>query len=760
MSGEDFSMMDLFREEVRTHAATLSGGLVALESAGGGGPEIEPLMRAAHSIKGAARIVNIEAAVRLAHAMEDALVAAQEGRIRLGPSDIDTLLRGSDVLAGLAEIGEADVPAWSAGNANEIATLQERFGQMAQGQPAPAPVSASAPKSLPEPPAVPQPVSDVPQPVAVAEEVSAPVAPPAPEPAEAVVRVTAQSLNRLMGLAGESLVQARWLDPFSTALLKLKKQQDHLAALLDNLAGVLATGRQQDQVESLIAEARRRCALCREFVDERRREFQDHAARAEDLNSRLYREVISSRMRPFADGAHGFPRLVRDMARRLDKQVRLEVEGQTTEVDRDILEKLEAPLTHLLRNAVDHGLEPPEQRRAAGKPEAGLVRVEARHRAGALAITVSDDGRGIDLGRLREKVVERRLTTAALAETMSEPELLEFLFLPGFSTAGALTEYSGRGVGLDVVQTMVRQVGGSVRITTRPGRGTTFHLQLPITLSVLRAVLVDVAGEPYAFPHNRIDRLLRVPLAEVQSLEHRQFVAVDGQNVGLVLAAQMLDLPAAPPTGDELTMLLLSDATGQYGLIVEGIRGEQDLVVRPLDPRLGKVPNISAAAILDDGSPVLIADVEDLIRSMDQFIQGNTLRRYGRAEQQERPGKRVLIVDDSITVREVERQLLRNHGYDVAAAVDGRQGWNMVRAERFDLVISDVDMPRMNGLELVAAMRNDPALRAVPVIIVSYKEREQDRLRGLEVGANYYLTKSSFHDNTFLRAVTDLIGEA
>jgi two-component system sensor histidine kinase and response regulator WspE len=271
---------------------------------------------------------------------------------------------------------------------------------------------------------------------------------------------------------------------------------------------------------------------------------------------------------------------------------------------------------------------------------------------------------------------------------------------------------------------------------------------------------VDVAGEPNAFPHNRIDRLIRVPRDEVQSLEHRQFVAVDGQNVGLVLAAQLLDLPAVPPADDELTMLLLSDATGQYGLIVEGIRGEQDLVVRPLDPRLGKVPNISAAAILDDGSPVLIADVEDLIRSMDQFIQGNRLRRCDREDQEDRPGKRILVVDDSITVREVERQLLRNHGYDVTVAVDGQQGWNMVRAERFDLVISDVDMPRMNGLELVGAMRNDPGLRTVPVIIVSYKEREQDRLRGLEVGANYYLTKSSFHDNTFLQAVTDLIGEA
>jgi two-component system sensor histidine kinase and response regulator WspE len=490
------------------------------------------------------------------------------------------------------------------------------------------------------------------------------------------------------------------------------------------------------------------------------REFQEHAAKAEDLNSRLYREVIASRMRPFADGAHGFPRLVRDMARRLNKQIRLEIDGQTTEVDRDILESLESPLTHLLRNAVDHGIEPPAQRQAAGKPETGQIRIEARHRAGTLAITVADDGGGINLERLRARVVERGLATAEMAHTLTEPELLEFLFLPGFSMAGAVTEYSGRGVGLDVVQTMIRKVGGLVRLSTQPGRGTTFHLQLPITLSVLRAVVVDIAGEPYAFPHHRIDRLLRVPLAEVRSLEHRQFVTVDGQNVGLVLAAQLLDLPAVPPENHTLSVVLLSDTTGHYGLIVEAFRGEQDLVVRPLDPRLGKVPNISAAAILDDGAPVLIADMEDLIRSMDQFIQGNTLRRCDREEQAAGPRQRVLVVDDSITVREVERQLLRNQGYDVAVAVDGQEGWNMVRAEHFDLVISDVDMPRMNGLELVQAMRNEPALRTVPVIIVSYKEREEDRLRGLEVGANYYLTKSSFHDNTFLQAVTDLIGEA
>ncbi|HEV3261468.1 MAG TPA: hybrid sensor histidine kinase/response regulator [Gemmataceae bacterium] len=771
--GGDFPLMDLFREEVRAHTATLNQGLLELESQPADARRIEPLMRAAHSIKGAARIVNIEAAVGLAHAMEDVFVAVQEGRVHITPADTDVLLRGTDILAGLIQVSEVGMPDWAAQQGPAIAELQDRLQGMRAGRqgagelpPARGPEPPPDPAPGLSPPAAPGPMPRGAQqlPATVAADQQAVVAAGTPssapvEPAEAVVRVTAQSLNRLMSLAGESLVQARWLQPFATALLKLKKQQDHLAGVLDGLAQTLSAGDRPDQIEGIVAEARRQEAGCRQVLAERMGEFEDHAARAEDHNTRLYREVIVSRMRPFSDGAQAFPRLVRDMARRLGKQVRLEIDGPGTEVDRDILERLEAPLTHLLRNAVDHGIEPAEQRTMAGKGETGLVRLAVHHRAGALAITVADDGGGIDLDCLRRKVVERGLTTADVAQALTEAELLEFLFLPGFSTAPALTEYSGRGVGLDVVRNTVRVVGGSVRITTRPGQGTSFHLQVPITLSVVRAVLVEISGEAYAFPHNRIDRLLRVPRASIRSVEHRQFITVDGQTVGLLLAAQLLDLPASPQASDEIPVLLMSDQTGAYGLIVEAFRGEQDLVVRPLDPRLGKVPNVSAAAILDDGAPVLIADVEDMIRSMDRFLQGAALRRCEAEEAPAGPRKRVLVVDDSITVREVERQLLRQHGYDVAVAVDGKEGWNLVRAQPFDLVISDVDMPRMNGLDLIRAIRGEQRLKDLPVIIVSYKEREEDRLQGMEVGANAYLTKGSFHDNTFLQAVVDLIGE-
>jgi two-component system sensor histidine kinase and response regulator WspE len=744
-------LLELFREEARSHAAALGAGLLELEREPNNPQRVEPLMRAAHSLKGAARIVGLDPAVQLAHAMEDTFVAAQAGRIQINPGDIDVFLRCADLLG---ELGAADPAIWAATRHGHAAELRTAVAAVTSGTPAPAPASRGRqtpevvfPSPSPEANAAGSPGAKIPQ-------------AGSSEPAESVVRVTAQSLNRLMSLAGESLVQARWLQPFAAELLRLKKHQDHLTDRLDVVANGVTAGAPADVLAGSVADARRHAAQCRQVLAERIAEFDDHAGRAEDLNSRLYREVIVSRMRPFADGAGGFPRLVRDTARHLGKQARLEIDGPTTEVDRDILEKLEAPLTHLLRNAVDHGLESAEDRAAAGKPAEGVVRVEARHRAGMLAITVSDDGAGIDLERIRGKVVERRHSTTEMAARLSDAELLEFLFLPGFSTARKVTEVSGRGVGLDVVQDMVRKVGGSVHITTRPGKGTSFHLLLPITLSVLRAVLVDIAGEPYAFPHNRIDRLLRVSREDVRSLENRQFVTVDGRTVGLVLAAQLFDLPVGTPASDDLPVLLLSDATGIYGLIVEAIRGEQDLVVRPLDPRLGKVPNVSAAALLDDGAPVLIADVEDMIRSMDQYIQTGTLQRCDRSEAEPVAKKRVLVVDDSITVREVQRQILRTHGYEVEVAMDGQDGWNKVRAALFDLVISDVDMPRMNGLDFVRRVRDDVALRELPVIIVSYKDRDEDRLRGLEAGANHYLTKSSFHDHTFLDAVAALIGRA
>jgi two-component system sensor histidine kinase and response regulator WspE len=454
--------------------------------------------------------------------------------------------------------------------------------------------------------------------------------------------------------------------------------------------------------------------------------------------------------------------MVRDLGRSLGKQVRLEIEGEKTQVDRDVLEKLEAPLTHLLRNAVDHGIESPEQRLLAGKPAEGLIRLRVSHQAGLLVLQLSDDGNGVDLEQVRRSIIERQLSPAETAAQLSEEELLTFLFLPGFSLRDTVTEVSGRGVGLDAVQHMVRQLRGAVVLEQTAGEGSHFHLEVPLTLSVVRSLVVEVGDEAYAFPLAHIERMCDLEPADIVQVEGRQHFWHEGRHVGLVAASQLLQRPVSQHSQQTLKVVVIREREAIYGVAVERFIGERTLVVLPLDERLGKVQDISAGALLDDGSVVLIVDVEDMLRSVDKLLNTGRLERISRQGNQvvEAARKRILVVDDSLTVRELQRKLLLNRGYDVAVAVDGMDGWNALRSEDFDLLITDIDMPRMDGIELVSLLRRDNRLQSLPVMVVSYKDREEDRRRGLDAGADYYLAKASFHDDALLDAVVELIGGA
>jgi two-component system sensor histidine kinase and response regulator WspE len=680
------------------------------------------------------------------------------------PEHADRILAGIDFLSAIAKSDDALSPAseWP----SRAERLVDDLGTMVADQAAvqtqvPAPEPAKTPPGMPGGTSAADAVA-APATAAKPADTPAPATRPA-EQADRVVRVSADSLTRLVGLAGESLVETRQLRPFVDSLLQLRASEvdicDAIAALDEKLkAGDIAV---PGTITAMLTTIRERSDAALAALTRHVEDFESFARRNEDLSNRLHHEVIVSRMRPLADGIRGFPRLVRDVARTLGKQVRFEVRGEQTGVDRDILDKLEAPLSHLIRNSLDHGIELPADRETAGKPPAGTIRLEARHRAGMLQITLTDDGRGIDVEHLRAKAVARGLVARQVADQLTELELLEFLFLPGFSTKDQVTEISGRGVGLDVVQSMVKNVGGSVRVATQTGRQTTFTLQLPITMSVIRALLVQIGGEPYAFPLTRIDQILFCPAASIRTVEGRQYFDRDGVSIGLVMAAQILETTGQPPA-DPMPVVVISDRGQQFGMIVDSFLGERDLEVRPLDPRLGKVPDVNSASLLENGDPVLIVDVEDLVRSIDNVLMGRRLSRveFERMAEQARQRKRILVVDDSITVRELERQLLQARGFTVDVAVDGMDGWNAIRGTHYDLVVTDVDMPRMDGIGLVSLIKADPARRETPVVIVSYKDREEDRLRGLDAGANRYLTKSSFHDETFVDTIIDLIGEA
>lgn len=932
--GADGSMLDLFREELAAQTDALTRGLIRLEQSPSELGMVQGLMRAAHSIKGASRIVGLTDAVRLAHAVEDLLAAIHTGRRPFQPGDCDLLLGAVDVLCGYSDVsvepseawlGErrlrveaalagfggraapsrtvAPTPSpsvarirsseatstwdvWRSTAAQPLAQVEEvvpiaargtaTSGQLAsarvavdqlaglaqlaavdrlseavevvrraleepstaggpavseaievlrarpRGEPpagsdAPPATRASPPRSVvpregaveaasrlppgsspavavtappswpnePLAPALPvlatppgvdrratppvrmeatvAPAASVPPAATVtpAASVAAPAArsaAPAPRTSERYVRVSSANLDRLLGLAAETLVQVNWLEPYGRSLLALKKSHQALARHLDHLRDLsYASG--EERVLSTLRDASRELGDAGAGLTLRLTELEEYSRRSVGLSDRLYHEVIASRMRPLSDGLRGLPRAVREIARELGKQAQLEVVGEDTEVDRDILERLEAPLSHVLRNAVAHGIEPPEERVLRGKPTVGRVRLEAAHRAGMLWIQVSDDGRGIDVARARATIVERGFLSAEAAEALNEDEVLDYLFLPGFSTAAEVNEIAGRGVGLDVVRSAIGDVGGSVLVTTEAGSGTVFQLELPLTLSVVRTLLVEISGEMYAVPLTRVEQVLRLGADDVFTVQGRPCTAWNGHNVGLVPTSLILERPPVGRPDGVLDVVCVRDRSVRYGLCVDRLLGEQDLVVRPLDARLGNVPDVSAAAVMGDGTLVLILDVDNMMRSIGRLkVQGGLAEPLPTAA----PTltlirKRILVADDSDAMRDLLTRRLELQGFEVDAVADGAMAFSRLSAAPYDMLISDVDMPNLNGFELVRRVRDAPAFRALPVMLVSYNDTDTYRSRAMSSGADGYATKDMLTGNGWLDVVRELL---
>ncbi|MFO1494301.1 MAG: response regulator [Lysobacterales bacterium] len=710
----------LFRQEVEDQCARMAQQLLRLEQE----PErlelIAPIMRSAHSVKGAAKAVRLDAAVSVAHALEDRLAAAQRQGSAVSESLIEYALGGVDLLRLLARDG-----ATTALLARRDGFLQAREdGVVATGADA-----AAQPSYI------------------------------AAEDGDPVLRIKASLVGKLIALAGSGVVGAHRLRPYAERQQRMRQSIAQLGRLVDDLHHRLGAPAQTTPLGGALAEIRRQLSDTRRQTQGWIDDFSDYARAALDLNERIYQAASMTRLRPFRDLVLGYPRMVRDLARQLGKRARLTVAGEGLEVDRDVMEKLDAPLTHLLRNALDHGIESPTVRRAAGKSEEGQLRIWATHRAGMLAIDVSDDGVGIDVERVRQRLIDSGRYSAEAAAALSDQAVRNQLFAAGFSTRNEVTEVSGRGVGLDVVRESIERLDGSVRLSTRPGAGTTFHLLVPISRAVTRSLAVRCAGEVYAFPSLRIDRVVRSERAAVVSAEGLQYLPVHGRNVGLVPLAELLDLGSTRVGGERIDVVMVEHQGRMAGFVVDELLGEYDLATRPLDPRLGRVADVGAVALLPDGTPVVLLDADDLMRSaLTRERASLSTARVEAADPQRR--KRVLIADDSISVRELERQLLLGRGFEVEVAVDGMDAWTRLRDENFDLLITDVDMPRMNGIELTRSIKQDPRLRSLPVVIVSYRDRPEDRRRGLEVRADSYLTKSDFQDEGFLRLVHQLIGDA
>jgi two-component system chemotaxis sensor kinase CheA len=509
-----------------------------------------------------------------------------------------------------------------------------------------------------------------------------------------------------------------------------------------------ALGEDMSSLDAMLADRRRdSSALVKAYADD--------VSRSSVIVNELQEQGMRLRMLPANAIFQSFPLAVRDLARQFRKNINLIIEGGDTELDKKVLEEINDPLVHIMRNAVDHGIEDPATRRALGKPAEGTIVLSARPEGDRILIEVSDDGAGIDPDRVRESAVRKGYITEVEAKVMSDREAQYMIFEAGFSTASIITEISGRGVGMDVVREfVVEKLKGSLDLDSVVGRGTVFKLTIPLTLAIIRALMLRVGGQVYALPTASVDETLRVDPSEIIKVEGRDVIRRQRRTIPLVRLSDILGVDSAPASA-KVPIATIGYSGHRMGFIVDAFVGEQQIVIKPLGSHLRKVLNVAGVTILGAGEVVPILNVPDLMSS----ARTRSGQRVGMVQREERSGPRsVLICEDSFTTRELERSIFEAAGYVVETANDGAQGLALLRdGLRVDAVVTDVQMPVMTGFELTRAIKADPALAETPVIIVTSLERDEEKTEGVDSGADAYITKSVFNQDTLLDTVERLI---
>jgi two-component system chemotaxis sensor kinase CheA len=582
------------------------------------------------------------------------------------------------------------------------------------------------------------------------------------------VRIPAERLDDLLARAGELLIARRRVEARAadvSELLGLVTQWHAEWRRVERALRPLVEGEERARGTApgtLATAVPRRLARALRHTAENLRRLEkglEQLAAGAAADGRFLKQVLAplsdavhhARMLPFAEACEGLDRMARDLARAAGKEVELTVEGGAVELDRSVLEGLKDPLRHLVRNAVAHGAESPEARRAAGKPPRARVTVSATLRGAQVAVAVADDGRGLDLEALRAEA--RRL---GLAEPADDRELTQLIFLPGLSTSRSVDDVSGRGIGLDVVKSHVEALHGTVEVRPGSGAGTRFTLTVPLTLTTLRAVLVSAGGQTYALAGTNVQRVVRVGPEDLRQVAGRRMLSLGGAPLPVASLAAVLGVgpPPAPAEG-KLPALVVAAGEKHVVLVVDGVLAEQEIVVKGLGARVRRLRHVSGATLLPSGQVALLLNAAGVART--------ALAAAGAALQPAAPApappgkKRLLVVDDSVTTRTLVKTILEAAGYEVAAAPDGEAAWRLLQEQGADLVVSDVEMPLMDGFALTEALRASPRWRALPVILVTGRAREEDRARGLRAGADAYLVKSGFDQRALLETIARLL---
>lgn len=725
-----------FYEETTENIRILGAGLLALETLSDAAQrraELDRIFRAIHTVKGSARMLGFEAVGRLAHAVESVLDELRKGRRELDRAGADLLLHSGDAMLSLSQ-------ALIAGETPPLNTEALIARLLPESTTADAPASAPAP-------AVPPP-SD-----------AAPAAPAQPErPAHRqTVRVRVDRLDRMLNLAGELVVSQQVFGNHADQLQALqqisRRQERALQALSDELDRLRFSATQRQALDQRLTALQQTHADVQKLVQRQAERFERHINQHEHLVRDLEQEVMAARLLPIATVYAGLPRAIRDLAAVTGKELHLELHGETTELDRKVLELINDPLLHLVRNAADHGIEAPEVRKAVGKPARGTISVSAEATGGDVQVIVGDDGRGIDPQRVRERAVQLGLISAEAAARLTDLEALDLTFLPGLSTAAAVSSISGRGVGMDVVRANINELGGQVRLESQPGVGTRVVLSLPLTLVTTRVLLVRVGRTMFALPATGCRGTIWVYQQQLRTLEGRPTLEVEGRTLSVQPLADAIGIGGEPQTRNQprRPAVLVGNQQRMIAFTVDALLDEREVVVKPLGPLFAAQRVYSGAVQLGDGSLVLLLNPTILTQ---EGVQRPPAAAPPLAQQR----RRLLVVDDSFTTRELIRSILSSAGYDVQAAVDGADALDKLRARPYDLVVSDVEMPRLDGLTLATQIRSDPQLTSLPVVLITSLASDEHRRRGLEAGAQAYIVKSQFNQDGLLEVIRQLLG--
>jgi chemotaxis protein histidine kinase CheA len=712
---DDPELLATFRAEVEERVASLQAGLLALEAHPSPRQVVAGLFRDAHTVKGSARMLGLTGVLQVAHRCEDVLGALRDGRFGVRRDIIDVLLASCDGIACALPGIEDPVPD------DHLVALADALGQVLDGV---------DPVDVPHWERVHQ----------VDDDDDA-----ARSRSSESVRVATDKVYELLDVVGEAELDARRVERASVELDLLATEHTKWLRMLRQAGAGALQGEAALAVNRLLSVGDDLLTATREL-----RELVDgaHGRLAEVRDGAMGLAMV-----PVRRVVAGLPRVVRDLAASTGKVVRLELVGEDVELDKKVLDGVSDALKHLVVNAVDHGCEPTEDRIAAGKPAEATVTVAARAAGGTVVIEVADDGAGIDDDALRRHALTRGVISDP---TLSGPALWQVLFLSAFSTAAEITETSGRGVGLDVVRTAVEALGGTVDLRSIRGEGTTFVLTLPVTLGVLRCLIARVGNERYALPVPGVVESLSLKDATVHALAGKPVVVRHGVTLPLLDLGAALGVP-----GDRAATaaVVVRHADRQVAWAVDRLEGELELVVKDLGPFLGRLPLVTGATIDGDGSVVCLVDLRELAgESAHSQSVVSTATTQSRAEAPAARKARVLVVEDSVGVRELERVILEGAGYEVLTAVDGLDGASRLQGDPADLVVSDVEMPGMDGYTLTRTIRRTRGWEQVPVVIMTSRGSEEDQRAGLDAGASAYLLKTEFDQNQLVETVRRLIG--